>query len=430
MAITDSEAIGEIREIYATVGMLCDKYNEPEAVKVIDAYLKWLSEQHELNGPATLNDLHTLAKIMANNLGRKHRFMDNLDKVKVWDRELKKKLEFHQFPPKVEEYFNKISGEWRKLAFLLCWYVVVEGGDAHILLTGPNNSGKTNTACCILRKCNWYLINYWKVTKYNEYYIEKHPESAAVPLDKFSIKRDCYVIPDPEALEKRFNSGQFQCIDVNEGMEAATSLQSMKKDVVSLGVNRFTSRSYHNIVIWEYQVQHRSTAMMIEGMNFWIQKMKKRHFVLSMPSSLVRKRDPYNFNQLDKCEDDDAIGDWMIKQKNYVHTFKAPKLGPKNEKIFKQHYNEQKMLQKEGKDVRTKKGLGYELMIKEMWERVNKDHTMSILDLEGSLDEMGYNKKDKDAFMRDYGKYGRIKSYEKWNKKADDKRDVGAEANG
>ena len=80
MAITDSEAIGEIREIYATVGMLCDKYNEPEAVKVIDAYLKWLSEQHELNGPATLNDLHTLAKIMANNLGRKHRFMDNLDK--------------------------------------------------------------------------------------------------------------------------------------------------------------------------------------------------------------------------------------------------------------------------------------------------------------------------------------------------------------
>lgn len=434
--ITDSEAIGEIAQIYHEVSLLCDAYKETVPVKQIDEYCEWLTLQHELDGPSTLNNLRALTKIIAEYLKRKHKFMDRTDEKKPWDREIKKKLEIRVFPPEVQQFYDRISTEWKKFAFLLCWYVVVEKGDAHILDTGPNNSGKTNTALCFLRQCNYYLINMprlipsiaplWQVSKYNDFWVEDHPECANIPLDRFKIKNDCYVVPDPEALETRFNSGQFQCIDVNEGMEAATNVQSQKKDVVRLGINRFTSRSYHNIIVWEYQVQHRSTAMMVEGMNFWMQKMKKRHFILSMPSSLVRKRDPFSFKELDKCKDDDEIGDWMVKQKYYIHTFRAPRLNANNEKVFARHYNEQKLLQKAGTDVRTKKGLGYELMIQEMWEKVNKDHTMSILDLEGALDEMGYNKKDKDAFMRDYGKFGRVKSYEKWNKKAT----AGAVANG
>jgi len=424
--ITDSEAIGELGQIYSEVGLLCDAYKEKDAVKMIDDYLEWLSHQHELDGPSTLANLRSLAKIVAENLKRKHRFMDRMEEKKPWDREIKKKLEFNPLTPEEEAFYNKLEKEWIKLAWLLTYYVVKMEGDAHILLTGPNNSGKTNTATCLLRKCNWFLVNYWKVTKYNDFWIEDHPECANIPLDRFKIRRDVYVIPNPEQLELRFNSGQYQCIDVNEGMEAATSLQSQKKEVVSLGINRFVSRSYHNIVIWEYQVQHRSTAMMLEGMNFWIQKMKKRHFVLSMPSSLVRKRDPYNFLKLDKCEDDDEIGRWMVKQKNYIHTFRAPRLNAHNQKIFKRWYHDQKELEKSAKEVRSKKGVEYDLMIQNIWEKVNVSHVLSYIDLESSLDEMGYNNNDKKAFMRDYSKYNRLKQYEKWNKK----QEVGEVQNG
>jgi len=416
--IRDSQAIAEIRKIFSQVRFLCMKYQEWDPATQINTYIGFLTGQRELDTISTLKNLEFLSDILAKSLGIKHKFRDRVEDTMEWDAEFKKKLEFPELTAEEKEYYGTIERKWKKLCWLLTYYVVRCKGDAHILLSGPNLAGKSNTAIRLLKQCNTYLVDYWKVKKYNEFYIEKHPDAAETIQDKFQIKRDVYITPDAQLLKDRFESGQYQCIDINEGMEAATNLQSMKSDIVSLGVKRFTSRSYHNIVVWEYQVQQRPTAMMLEGMNFWIQKMKKRHFILSIASTLVRKKDPYYMKELDKCRTDRDIGVWMKKiNPNYNGTFRAPKLNARDEHEFQMYYWEQKDVAAKASEVRRKSTQGYDLMLQDVWTRVNIEHTLSLIEIEGLLDEIGYSKKDKEAFMRDYGRLNRLRQYEKYNKK-------------
>lgn len=414
--IKDSSAIAEIRKAYSLARFLCMKYQEWDAVNSINSYIEFLTEQRELDALSTLKNLEVLSEIISKNLGIKHRFRDRVEDKQPWDLKFKKKLGFkREIEQKHLDFFNTIDREWKKLAFLLTYYVVAKEGDAHILLSGPNLSGKSNTAMCLLRQCSVYLVDYWKVGMFNDHYIEKHEEARGIPQRKFEIKEDSYITPDPTMLKTRFASQQYQCIDINEGMEAATNLQSMKSDIVSLGVKRFTSRSSHNIVVWEYQVQQRPTAMMLEGMNFWVQKMYPEHFVLSIASMLVRKKDPYYMKELDKCRTDKEIGTWMTKiNPNYIHTFRAPRLSKRKEKEFKIHYEEQKALQLVSDNVRTKVGHEYNLMLNKVYEMEAK-HEIDFIEIESRiLDPIGYNLKDKQAFMRDYGRLKRAKMYEKW----------------
>jgi hypothetical protein len=418
--IQDSQAIAEIRKIFSQVRFLCMKYQEWAAVTEINKYVTFLTDAKELDGPSTLANLERLSETIARNLGVKHKFKDRTEDRRPWDMEIKKKLEFPEMTEEEIHYYLGINRDWKKMCWLITYYVVKCNGDAHILLSGPNLSGKSNTAIRLLKQCNWYLVNYWKVNKYNDHYIKRHPDQKGVKQDIFRIRRDVYITPDAKELRLRFESQQYQTLDINEGMEAATNLQSMKSDIVSLGVKRFTSRSYHNIVIWEYQVQQRPTAMMLEGMNFWIQKMKKRHFILSIASTLVRKKDPYYMEELNKCRTDKEIGIWMTKKNpNYVHTFRAPKLGPKNEMTFQMHYWKQKDLQLKGEVIKEKMGNKYNLMVEEIWNRVNVLNNLTFLDIPEVLErDMGFQDKDVASFMRDYGRFNRAQLYDRWKKKA------------
>ena len=416
--IKDSQAIGEIRKVFSQTRILLMGYREWDAAALIKGYLDWLNNQRVLDAVDTLKNLDMLAEIIAKDLKRKHNFRDKVEKERKWDQELKKKLEFPDLTQEERKYYDTIDREWKKLAWLITYYVVKLGGDAHILLSGPNLSGKSNTAIRFLKKCNWYLMHYWNVNKYNEFHTEKHPELKDVKQDKFDIERDVYINIDPNKLRRRFEEEQYQCIDINESMETATNLQSMKTDVIELGVKRYTTRSYHNIVIWEYQVQTRPTAMMLEGMNFWFQKMKKRHFILSVASTLVRKKDPYYMKELEKCRSDKEIGKWMEDlNPNYIHTFRAPKLSENEERKFQVFYWKEKDLQLRRENVRVKTTKDYDLIVADMWERINKYHLFSILELDGELEKMGFNKRDRESFMRDYGKYNRVMVYEQYQKK-------------
>ena len=418
--VKDAQAIGEVREVFSGARYLFNKYREKDEADTCGNYLAWLTEQKELDTPGIIKDLDLLLEKISKILGVKHGFKDRTDDALPWDRQVKKKLEFPEFTPEEELFYQSINREWKKQAWLTTFYVVRCEGDAHILLAGPNLSGKSSTAIPFLYMCNYYLREFWHVDRYNEYYIEKHPEAKGEKLRKFAIERDVYVTPKPEDLKERFKAEQYQTIDINEGMEAATNLQSMKSEVVELGIGRFTTRSFHNIIVWEYQVAERPSAMMLEGMNFWMQKMRKRHYILSIASTLVRKKDPYYMKELAKCRSDKEIGLWMTKiNPNYVHTFRAPKMGPNLKRRFQMWYDQSKEEQTETQKVKTSIGKGYELIIKRMWDEVNKTHKTEYLEIGEKLKKMGYEERDVAQFMRDYGKYNRLRLYEGFGEKSE-----------
>lgn len=420
--IKDTVAIGELRKSFSQAKYLFNKYKEFNAAKNAQAYLDFLITQRELDTLSTIKNLETLSDLLATMLGIRHGFMDKIDDREPWDSTIKKKLEFPDMTDEERSYRAKLDREWKQLAFDVTYYIVKCKGDAHILLAGPNLSGKSNTAIPFLMMCNKILREFWKVDRYNEFYVEKHPEVKGVKLRKFNIKKDVSVTPNSQELKDRFKNEQYQTIDVNEGMEAATNLQSMKAENIALAIRRFTTRSYHNIVVWEYQVQDRPTAMMLEGMNFWFQKMRKRHFILSIASTLVRKKDPYYLKELSKCRTDKEIGTWMTNKTkngnpNFVHVFRSPKMGPKLESRFQMWYWESKDKQAEGEKTRRSFTQDYDNMVADIWRRVNLEHTLSFIEIGDMLDKAGFQKKDKESFMRDYGKYNRNKLWEGYKMK-------------
>lgn len=427
--IADPMAIGAIRRMFSFGKLLLNKYKETQAVEQVNNYLKIFTMYPTLNTDAAIENLELLSDLIAKHLGQDQQFKDKTFATFVWDKELSKKLEFPQLSQDEQAYYDAIKKDWRKLAWLITFYVVKCEGDAHILLSGPNLSGKTNTAICFLKQCNYYLVDYWKVKRYNETHTKEHPEDVGVLQRKFSIKKDVYVTPEASELQERFKSEQYQTIDINEGMEVATNTQSQKNDAVQMGVKRYTTRSYHNIVIWEYQVQKRPTAMMVEGMNFWFQKMRKKHFVLSLASTLIRKSDPYYFQELDKCRTENSISFWMrYLNPNYIKTFSAPRLKPRYKREFDLHYWRQKDKQAQALKVKTSRTKGYETMLEQIYTEINEKHTLSLIELSERLDELGYQDLDKKQFMRDYGKYKRVRLWENWGKK--DEKQVGAIKNG
>ena len=420
--IYDAEAMGRIRRMFSTGKLILNKYHEKDAAEQVQKVIDFLTSQYALEPIQAMENLELLSDLIAKHLGENQQFKDKTHAKFIWDSELKKKLEFSVVKDGMTreetDYYNAIKHDWEKHAWLTTYYVVKCEGDAHILLSGPNLSGKSSTAIRFLNKCSYYLVYFWHVKKYNSEHIKHHPELANVPQRRFSIKKDVYVTTEAKELQDRFMSEQYQTIDINEGMEVATNVQSQKQEAVMQGIKRYTTRSYHNIVIWEYQVQSRATMMMIEGMNFWMQKMRKRFYVLSVPSTLVRKRDPYYFEELNKCKKESEISFWMrYANPNYIHTFRAPKLDDHHKEIFQRHYWAQKEKQAKSEKTRTTRTLGYDKVISDVYDRINVSHTLSLLELGDLLAKMGYNDNDKKAFMRDYGKFKRIKLWENFNEK-------------
>jgi hypothetical protein len=206
-------------------------------------------------------------------------------------------------------------------------------------------------------------------------------------------------------------------------------MQSNKADAIRLGIQRLTTRSYHNIIIWEYQVQQRPTGMMLEGMNFWMQKMRKRYYILSIASTLVRKKDPYYMKELEKCRSDNEISYWMkYSNPNYIHTFKAPHMKPKFRKIFQDHYWEQKEKQSKAETARKTMTLDYTRMIEDVWTQINVKHTLSLIELGEDLANKGFRENDRKAFMRDYGRYNRARMWE--GSRTKNEEEMGAQKDG
>ena len=146
---------------------------------------------------------------------------------------------FGQTPESVAAKFDSIKYQWQKVCFLFTEHVTLREGNINCLLTGVNDSGKTNTANSMLPFCNDLLINFWKVTRYKPGYILEHPELAGVPPERYSLEKNCIFIPKPADLNKLLGHEQFLQADFNEGLAAAVNLKSNTGEAVDMGVSSF-----------------------------------------------------------------------------------------------------------------------------------------------------------------------------------------------
>ena len=419
--LADPVAIAEVSSIIEPMIRLFIKYHENTDQLI--QYRKILLQATTLETVPTLELLQYLNENLAQIMGVKHNFKDKTEEYEPWDKKLSKKLELPgqlkksqeeqigRTTDEVWEYYKKLKPKAKKMAFLISWDVAMNEGDARILLSGPNKSGKTDTALILLYWINGFLRNFWKVSPWSPKYLATHPERANDKLPKMKITKD-FVLCSPDAEDMtRFQEGrQFITLDINEGMEKGTNLESLRAEVIKSAVKRFTTRVKHNVIIEEYQVAKRPTALMVEGMNYWIQKMGKKHFVLSMASHLVRKSDPYYFAELDKCRDDKEIGRWMTGKgkkgnPNYIGTFKMPKLGDKARAKFDAEYDRQQQEKEEIESIKLHANNTVFAKIKEFWNLINIEHLMNEQDIQQELLSIGYKQAQITKFMYQYDKY-------------------------
>lgn len=448
--ITDPAFIGRFASLLSDTKRLFLKYKETKAAEEVEGKEKELSnlQMPMLDTKAALTILQHFRDELAITMGVKHNFKDSVEHREPWDNNVAKKLELPRvFPREQEEawgrfsdevwaYYDALHGKLKRLCFLISMDITMNNGDANILLSGPKKSGKTNTAEVQLRLINRFLREFWHAPKYNEEYLKehpdflkKHPEARYEVVDAFRIRRDMLVTPSPDEMQSRMNDAfQYQTIDVNEGMEVATNLQSMQKEKIEVGIRMFTTRSLHSVVIWEYQVAKRPTGLMLEGMNYWEQKMGKKWFVLSMASHLVRKADPYYMAELEKCRTDMEISRWISGRgtntnPNFVSKFKAPHMSQRNQRIFDSHYKSRRMAKAESEGLEKEVRQAKIEHVKYVWELVNERNLMSPLSIRSLLMKppedggLGYNDKQAERFMKKYSEYDEEQRWKRYGKK-------------
>ena len=411
-AITVPELLAEIKGLVSPLRRLYVKYHENTVN--IDKFNEYVRQEPRLPVLWTIESLEILETEFLQLIAIKHGFMDKIENKEPWEEKIKKKLQLRDMNEEESIYYATKDSDWKKIAWYISMNNVVRHGDASILLSAPNDGGKTNTALPILKEVNKCYLQFWikqpkyqkTLVPYSEEFVQLHPEKAKERLGKFKIVNDVMITPTPAEIQQRVSIEQYRCLDINEPMEAATNLQSMQREVIQMGVKRYTTRMQHNTLIWEYQVAKRPTALMLEGMNFWINKMGLKWCVLSMASHLYRRTDPYYLTELDKCRSDREISRWFTKvNPNFIHKFKAPKMSVVMEEEFKTHYKQKQQEKQAAEGMKASSLAIYNNLIKQLWNecydgRVSKVNLPRLLASQYHFSE-GQIKR----FMRDYDKF-------------------------
>jgi hypothetical protein len=174
-----------------------------------------------------------------------------------------------------------------------------------------------------------------------------------------------------------------------------------------MGVNAFRKRFQNCIVGYEYQVNDRATKLLMERFTTWIQKMGKKHSVLSIPSPFINKKDKFYFAELDDLRSDDQMSYWIqFKNPNYAGVMYAPKMGVKRQKKFEEYRQiTEEDLYKAKETKTTFKDEEYSL-IHDIYER-EADGSMARIDIPTYLREEVAWEDDKriGKFMRKYEDY-------------------------
>lgn len=415
----DYELLAEIKGIISPLRRLYQKYHENTTN--VDYFNEQVKRAIVLDVQWTIDSLETLETEFLKLIAVKHKFMDKVEDYEPWEEKVKKKFQLRELNEAEEIYYATKKTTWQQYCFFVSMFVVVRNGDFHALVAAPNDGGKTNTALMILREINRNYRNFWmlqpryreKIQPWQPDYLEKHPELKGQQLMKWSIRRDVMVKPSGDQIARRLEIEQYRCIDINEPMEAATNLQSMDRKVIQMGVKRYTTRSQHNALLYEYQVAKRPTALMLEGMNCWFNKMGLRWMVISMASHLYRRTDPYYMIEADKCRGDRAFSKWMVGKgengnPNYIIKCRAPKMPLFMESQFERFYKTEQDKERQEQEDKNALDLRYMNEIKIFWQQI-EDEDIAYMDLPRILQEdYKFNANQIRKFMREFDKYDAI----------------------
>lgn len=377
------------------------KYHED--IKPITDYEEQISLSTALPTLQTIKKLKELQEAEIKNIAVKHKLMDRLEEKEPWEDIVKKKFWLNQIKnfDIHEQYAKTIFPEIKRFVFYETAYMVLCEGDIISLKSGPNNSGKTSSSLVELRWANYFLRNYWKVSKFSDKY---------EPLDKFSMRKNVFYYPDASQIaDKIAEATQYNCIDINEGMKAAVNLKSWDPETIDMINDIFTERSKHNFLMWEYQAAKRPPKMLLTRFNVWEHKMGQKWLVVSMPSSLYRTEDPMYMGEVEKLKGDRAISAWFTHRwgnANFIDKFKSPKLKDKYKNLFDKIKRQEKEKYERGKKVRKTINNIWYTFVEDMWNKVDQG-SLAYVDLKTILEEKGFKDPQIKQFLRDYDKYDR-----------------------
>lgn len=406
--ITDPEAIEALTEVIGLMENLYIRYEDKADFDNISDYENQILGANCLPTLETLRHLKQMSDSFVRIMALAHGFKDRQKTKFPWEDIIKKKLHISPLSQNEVDYMNKVCRyRWQRTVFFWTHSCVVDNNDIHCLYTGINNSGKTNTDVCMMREGNKYFREFW--------HVEEEP---GVPLHKFSMKKDVMYTPAPEAVTEYIGTRKFQTVAVTEGMGAAINLRSLNKQTIDMGIDAFRKRFQNCIVGYEYQVNKRPTALMMERYNNWIQKMGQRHMVLSLPNAYVNRADKFFFTELDDLRTDDEVNVWIRhKNPNYVTTMYAPKMGPRAQRRFDNFRNAAEESLKKARETKTTfKDIEYGL-IREMYEQETNNNIVRI-DIPNQLREnFDWDDKRITKFMKKYQDYIELLKIQKWQAK-------------
>ena len=421
--LNDPDGLGRISGLFNDMKMLLLTYKEKIQeldvleIELISAKYYPLQDTKEQKGLVSqfifIRD--TFIEIMAH----KHAFMDRVDTKRPWEENFKKKLNLLDIKLDQEQIDwydkycdsktdHKYKKKWRKICFWWALYCVKRKGDICTLVTGINNSGKSNTSVRMLQFTNRIFRECWHI---------KEDEKQTIELHKFNIDKDVVYDPDPSVLNSLLEEDRFyQTIDITEGMGSATNLQSMDKKVIKLGVKAYRMRYRRDVIIWEYQITERPPKLLVTRFNSWIHKLNWYWGVISCPSSFYRTKDPLYLKRLEDIADNDTkLARWFDNPRqnpNYICKFTTPKLSNTMQAKFDHNMMEadKRMLEKE--ELQDKHATRYFSIVKDLWKKVNIDNFMVEDQIATELIGKGFNKPQIEKVVKLYSEYDATQKYQ------------------
>lgn len=438
--ITEPQAVSyifaKLSSILHTTDMLCIKYHEvhkkaekdkdgnifprehTELYKIVIGFKDELVGKYTLNGTNVVKRLEELMQYEIAQIAVKHKLMDKVGEFEPWELDVKKKFFLNELTEEEwlphENYLEGIRHEWKKEVFLETAYMVLKKGDIVKLISGINNSGKTWTSIPEARFANWLLRNYWAKPEENSFKLPQYVLDDKVLEDlkkvkKFSMKEDVIYYPDPVSITQKVAEGsRFNTFCITEGLKAAINLRSYDPEVIDMILELFTERASNNYISFEYQLTRRPPKLLISRFNTWLQKMGQRWVILSMPSSLYRTEDPLYTKEIEKIKGDRKISSWFTHKSgnaNFIAKFKAPKLKPKLDALFKKYRKEAKLIYEKGKGIKKSMGNVWYSKIEEYYKLVKSGQIAYFALPEKLKKENDFTDEEVRKFLKDYNRF-------------------------
>lgn len=388
------DLIGAITSFLAYMVEIGSKYLKPEDIKCtqkdangeffnLASYALYVDSHSTLNTEKTKkiiselgrNYIIAMAKTAAMRKGKAEKLPF------LWG--VAQKLQYTKWTNEETDYFeNKVHSALHKTAFLINHYRVIEDGEAHMLMSGDNRSGKTGTSVRLLLY-SWKDLNgFYRPRIEEQLAAGKYLKMDGTPYEKFedlipqkfSLK-DRMIFMDSKNRLNLLATSPFPDLLYDEGNFTNINLKSMDPQAIEDTIAAFGARNKHPFIIYNYQNSNRPTLFLREKFNMWIHKIHIKHGFLFIRQRLViPSQDPWLVKKLDKIlatGNDNAIYGFFKNHPYMMFEYKNLKDMP-----TKLRGRYELMRQKAQMEYYKEKNLGREII--EAREKIAKDISIQI----------------------------------------------------